>query len=35
MPWFNLIKQMSDSKSVIGLNMLTLWDEFQSAEPVA
>jgi NADPH:quinone reductase-like Zn-dependent oxidoreductase len=30
MPWFSLIKQMADSKSVIGLNMLTLWDEFQS-----
>ena len=27
MPRFNLIKQMSASKSVIGLNMLTLWDE--------
>jgi NADPH:quinone reductase-like Zn-dependent oxidoreductase len=26
MPRFNLIKQMSASKSVIGLNMLTLWD---------
>jgi NADPH:quinone reductase-like Zn-dependent oxidoreductase len=31
MPRFNLIKQMSDSKTVIGLNVLTLWDEFQSA----
>ncbi len=31
MPRFNLIKQMSDSKAVIGLNVLTLWDEFQSA----
>jgi NADPH:quinone reductase-like Zn-dependent oxidoreductase len=31
MPRFNLIKQMSESKSVIGLNMLTIWDEFQSA----
>lgn len=31
MPWFSLLKQMTDSKSVIGLNMLTLWDEFQSA----
>ncbi len=31
MPRFNLIRQMSDSKSVIGLNMLTIWDEFQSA----
>jgi NADPH:quinone reductase-like Zn-dependent oxidoreductase len=28
MPRFNLIKQMSDSKAVIGLNMLRLWDEF-------
>jgi NADPH:quinone reductase-like Zn-dependent oxidoreductase len=27
MPRFNLIGQMSDSKSVIGLNMLRLWDE--------
>jgi NADPH:quinone reductase-like Zn-dependent oxidoreductase len=32
MPRFNLLKQMSDSKAVIGLNVLTLWDEFQSAE---
>ena len=32
MPRFNLIKQMSASKSVIGLNVLTLWDEFQSAK---
>jgi NADPH:quinone reductase-like Zn-dependent oxidoreductase len=31
MPRFNLIKQMSESKSVIGLNVLTLWDELQSA----
>ena len=31
MPRFNLIKQMSDSKSVIGLNALTIWDEFGSA----
>ena len=30
MPRFSLIKQMADSKSVIGLNMLTLWDEFGS-----
>ncbi len=30
MPRFNLIKQMSASKSVIGLNMLTLWDTFGS-----
>jgi NADPH:quinone reductase-like Zn-dependent oxidoreductase len=27
MPRFNLIKQMSESKAVIGLNMLRLWDE--------
>jgi NADPH:quinone reductase-like Zn-dependent oxidoreductase len=26
MPRFNMIKQMSASKSVIGLNMLTIWD---------
>jgi NADPH:quinone reductase-like Zn-dependent oxidoreductase len=32
MPRFNLIKQMSESKSVIGLNVLTLWDELGSAE---
>ena len=33
MPRFNLIKQMSESKSVIGLNMLTLWDEWGSLRP--
>src|SRR6185369_15251122 len=33
MPRFNLIKQMSESKSVIGLNMLTLWDEHGTLEP--
>ena len=33
MPRFNLIKQMSQSKSVIGLNMLTLWDEMGSLAP--
>ena len=27
MPRFNLIKQMSESKTVIGLNMLTLWKD--------
>jgi NADPH:quinone reductase-like Zn-dependent oxidoreductase len=27
MPRFNLIKQMSSSKAVIGLNMLRLWDD--------
>jgi NADPH:quinone reductase-like Zn-dependent oxidoreductase len=32
MPRFNVIKQMSESKTVIGLNVLTLWDEFQSAD---
>ena len=32
MPRFNLIKQMSASKSVIGLNTLTLWDEQGSLE---
>jgi NADPH:quinone reductase-like Zn-dependent oxidoreductase len=31
MPRFNLIKQMSQSKTVIGLNLLSVWDEFQSA----
>ncbi len=33
MPRFNLIKQMSESKTVVGLNMLTLWDELGSLEP--
>jgi NADPH:quinone reductase-like Zn-dependent oxidoreductase len=33
MPRFNLIKQMSASKAVIGLNVLSLWDEFQTLEP--
>ena len=32
MPRFNLIKQMSASKAVIGLNMLTLWDELGSLD---
>ncbi len=32
MPRFNLLKQMSESKTVIGLNVLTLWDELGSAE---
>jgi NADPH:quinone reductase-like Zn-dependent oxidoreductase len=27
MPRFNMIKQMSESKAVIGLNMLTLWND--------
>jgi NADPH:quinone reductase-like Zn-dependent oxidoreductase len=33
MPRFNLIKQMSASKSVIGLNMLTLWDQAGTLKP--
>jgi NADPH:quinone reductase-like Zn-dependent oxidoreductase len=33
MPRFNLVKQMSASKAVIGLNVLTLWDEFGSLDP--
>jgi NADPH:quinone reductase-like Zn-dependent oxidoreductase len=33
MPRFNLIKQMSESKAVIGLNALTLWDHAGSLEP--
>jgi NADPH:quinone reductase-like Zn-dependent oxidoreductase len=32
MPRFNLIKQMSDSKAVIGLNLLRLWDDLGSME---
>ena len=34
MPRFNLIKQMSESKTVIGLNMLTLWKEPRHARAV-
>lgn len=30
---FNAMKQMRDSKTVIGLNMLRLWDDRQSLEP--
>jgi NADPH:quinone reductase-like Zn-dependent oxidoreductase len=30
---FNLVKQMSESKAVIGLNMLTLWDARGTLEP--
>jgi NADPH:quinone reductase-like Zn-dependent oxidoreductase len=30
---FNLIKQMEDSKTVIGLNMLRLWDDRGTLEP--
>lgn len=33
MPRFNLIKQMSSSKAVIGLNMLSLWDDAGTLEP--
>ena len=33
MPRFNLIKQMSASKAVIGLNMLTLFDHAGTSEP--
>jgi NADPH:quinone reductase-like Zn-dependent oxidoreductase len=32
MPRFNPVKLMSQSKSVIGLNMLTLWDERQGLD---
>jgi NADPH:quinone reductase-like Zn-dependent oxidoreductase len=30
---FNLTKQLSDSKAVIGLNMLALWDDRGALEP--
>jgi NADPH:quinone reductase-like Zn-dependent oxidoreductase len=33
MPRFNMIKQMSESKSVIGLNMLTLWKDRGTLRP--
>jgi NADPH:quinone reductase-like Zn-dependent oxidoreductase len=33
MPRFNMIKQMSESKAVIGLNMLTLWKDHGTLEP--
>jgi NADPH:quinone reductase-like Zn-dependent oxidoreductase len=33
MPRFNLIKQMSESKAVIGLNMLSLWKDRGTLEP--
>jgi NADPH:quinone reductase-like Zn-dependent oxidoreductase len=33
MPRFNLIKQMSESKAVIGLNMLSLWKERDTLGP--
>ncbi len=32
MPRFNLVKQMSVSKAVIGLNMLALWDDAGTLE---
>jgi NADPH:quinone reductase-like Zn-dependent oxidoreductase len=33
MPRFNMIKQMSESKAVIGLNMLSLWKDRQTLAP--
>jgi NADPH:quinone reductase-like Zn-dependent oxidoreductase len=30
MPWFSVFRQMSASKAVLGLNVLTLWDEHGS-----
>ena len=33
MPRFNLIKQMSESKAVIGLNMLSLWKDRGTLAP--
>ncbi|HEY7893236.1 MAG TPA: medium chain dehydrogenase/reductase family protein [Solirubrobacteraceae bacterium] len=33
MPRFNMIKQMSESKAVIGLNMLSLWKDRQTLTP--
>jgi NADPH:quinone reductase-like Zn-dependent oxidoreductase len=33
MPRFNMIKQMSESKAVIGLNMLTLWKDRETLQP--
>ena len=33
MPRFNLVKQMSESKTVIGLNMLSLWKDRGTLEP--
>ena len=33
MPRFSLVKQMSESKTVIGLNMLTLWKDRETLEP--
>jgi NADPH:quinone reductase-like Zn-dependent oxidoreductase len=33
MPRFNMIRQMSESKAVIGLNMLTLWKDRGTLAP--
>jgi NADPH:quinone reductase-like Zn-dependent oxidoreductase len=33
MPRFNLLKQMSESKTVVGLNMLTLWKDRGTLKP--
>jgi NADPH:quinone reductase-like Zn-dependent oxidoreductase len=33
MPRFSMIKQMSQSKAVIGLNMLSLWKDRQTLQP--
>jgi NADPH:quinone reductase-like Zn-dependent oxidoreductase len=33
MPRFNMLKQMSESKAVIGLNMYTLWKDRDTLEP--
>jgi NADPH:quinone reductase-like Zn-dependent oxidoreductase len=33
MPRFNMIKQMQESKAVIGLNMLTLWKDRGTLQP--
>jgi NADPH:quinone reductase-like Zn-dependent oxidoreductase len=33
MPRFNMVKQMSESKAVIGLNMLSLWKDRQTLDP--
>jgi NADPH:quinone reductase-like Zn-dependent oxidoreductase len=33
MPRFNMVKQMSESKAVIGLNMLSLWKDRGTLQP--
>jgi NADPH:quinone reductase-like Zn-dependent oxidoreductase len=33
MPRFNIVKQMSESKAVIGLNMLSLWKDRETLRP--